>query len=185
MATQPNDDLFNFQRKAEHYRNMLANTQRYRDAWRDSLKAELIATLREAIEAGRLDATVEERQDIVNLGAVVLSLGLAHSGLGENVGENIRRELVKTNGALVYQQLFNGKILVLINFPHIEKYGQPQPPRQIAIYRPEELKRPYLIRHLEEFITEMANWEDFDDERPESQQRIGFKLNFEQEQAKK
>ena len=29
------------------------------------------------------------------------------------------RDLIKQNGSLVYQQLFNGKILVLINYPYI------------------------------------------------------------------
>ena len=111
-------------------------------------------------------------------------MGSVKSGLGEPVGDGLHRDLIKQNGSLVYQQLFNGKILVLINYPYIEKYGQPQPPKTIAIYRPEELKEPYFIRHLETFITEIINWEDYDDDRPDENQRIGFKMNFEQEAVK-
>ena len=58
----------------------------------------------------------------------------------------------------------------------IEGYGQPRPPKTIAIYRPDEIKGPYLVRHMESFISEVTNWEDYDDDEPH--QRIGFHLNF-------
>ncbi len=90
----------------------------------------------------------------------------------QKVNEHINRDLIKFNGALIYQQLFNGKIVVVINYPQIEDYSQPKPPKTIAIYRPEELKEPFLIRHLEEFVQEITNWEDYDDDEP--MQRIGF-----------
>jgi hypothetical protein len=175
-------ELSNFKKKVEHYKEILENTQRYRKAWKTSLKKNIIKKLEELAKAGGLDCTIEERNDIENLEAVVLTLGHSESGLGEPVGSDLRRDLIKQNGSLGYQQLFNGKILVLINFPFIEKYGQPQPPKTIAIYRPEELKDAYILRHLETFMTDVTAWEDYDDDLPEPNQRIGFKMNFQQEQ---
>ena len=174
-------DYLNFQRKVERYQEILKNGEHYRALWQKQLKKNLLNLLQKAADAAKLLCTVEERSDIQNLEAVVLSLGSSHSGLGEPVGEGMHRDLIKQNGSLVYQQLFNGKVLVLINYPFIEKYGQPQPPKTLAIYRPEELKEPYIIRHLETFITDITDWEDYDDDRPDDNQRIGFKLNFEQE----
>ncbi|MBK8969601.1 MAG: hypothetical protein IPM36_23660 [Lewinellaceae bacterium] len=174
-------DYQNFQRKVERYQEILKNTAQYRARWHDSLKKELLELLQKAVDSANLTCTVEERSEIKNLEAVVLTLGSTKSGLGEPVGEGLHRDLIKQNGSLVYQQLFNGKILVLINYPYIEKYGQPQPPKTLAIYRPEEIKEPYVIRHLEGFITEVTEWEDYDDDRPDENQRIGFKLNFEQD----
>lgn len=174
-------DYLNFQRKATRYQEVLDNVRTNRAIWHKSLKKDIQSLLKKAAEFAKLTCSVEARADIHNLEAVALSLGSSHSGLGEPVGEGLHRDLIKQNGSLVYQQLFNGKILVLINYPYIEKYGQPQPPKTIAIYRPEELKEPYFIRHLETFITEITNWEDYDDDRPDENQRIGFKLNFEQE----
>lgn len=171
----------NFKRKVEHYKEVLDNTQRYREVWKTSLRQTVIDRLTELATAGGLECTIEERADIENLEAIVLTLGHSESGLGEPVGSDLRRDLIKHNGSLVYQQLFNGKILVLINFPFIEKYGQPQPPKTIAIYRPEELKDAYILRHLETFMTDVTAWEDYDDDLPEPNQRIGFKMNFEQE----
>ncbi len=147
------------------------------------LKKNIVAQLRSLLESGGLTAKVQEVSDIQNLEAVILTLGTSESGLSEDVGNGLRRDLIKQNGSLVYQQLFNGKILVLINMPYIEKYGQPQPPKTIAIYRPEELKEPYFQRHVETFITDVTAWEDYDDDQvSEPNQRIGFKMNFEKEE---
>jgi hypothetical protein len=176
-------DYFGFRRKVERYKEVLENTEHYRTFWREHLKPNLIAHLRRAAEFVGLACSVEERAEIQNLEAVVLSLGHSQSGLGEPLGEGVHRDLIKHNGSLVYQQLFNGKIMVMVNYPYIERYGQPQPPKTLAIYRPEEIKEPYIIRHLEAFISEITFWEDYDDDRPDENQRIGFKLNFEREEA--
>lgn len=166
-------------RKVDRFKEVLQNTTRYREAWHNGLKKTIIEHLRSLAETGGLTATIEERSDIQNLEAVVLTLGNAESGLAEPLGNGLRRALIKQNGSLVYQQLFNGKVLVLINYPYIEKYGQPQPPKTIAIYRPEELKEPYFLRHVETFLTDITAWEDYDDDvLPDPNQRIGFKMNF-------
>ena len=177
------EDTLNLKRKVSRYKEVLQNTINYRKAWKSTLRKNISEQLRALAAAGGLDAKVEIRDDIKNLEAVALTLGVAESGLGEPVGNGLRRDLIKQNGSLVYQQLFNGKILVLINFPFIEKYGQPQPPKTIAIYRPEELKEPYFTRHVETFVSDVTAWEDYDDDEvSEPNQRIGFKMNFEQEE---
>lgn len=177
-------DTQGLHRKVARYKEVLQNTLEYRKVWKSALKKNIKAQLHSLVEAGGLPAVLEEREDIHNLEAVVLTLGVAESGLGESLGSGLRRDLIKQNGSLVYQQLFNGKILVLINYPFIEKYGQPQPPKTIAIYRPEELKEPYFLRHVETFVSDITAWEDYDDDLvPEPNQRIGFKMNFEEEKG--
>jgi len=174
-------DSLNLQRKVDRYKEVLQDTIRYRKLWKKELKKEIIDQLQSLAKAGGLTASVETVEEIRNLEAVMLSLGVSESGLGEPVGRGMRRDLIKQNGSLVYQQLFNGKILVLINFPYIEKYGQPQPPKTIAIYRPEELKGPYFVRHVESFVSDMTAWEDYDDDLiSDPNQRIGFKMNFQE-----
>ena len=168
--------LFNLKRKVAQYNEVLKNTEEYRQVWKDSLRQGIIDNLEKLLETIGLTASVDCRSDMENLEAVVLSLGESQSGMYQQVNESIRRHLIKHNGSLIYQQLFNGKIIVLINYPFIESYGKPRPPKNVAIYRPEELKEPFYIRHLEEFIQEITNWEDYDDDEPH--QRIGFHLNF-------
>ena len=171
-------DLFNLKRKVSHYQEVLQHTQDYRKAWKESLKEDITANLTKLNEATHLGAKVEERSQMENLEAVVLTLGDVKSGMYQHVNDDFQRHLMKHNGSLVYQQLFNGKVIVLINYPFIENYGQPKTPKTIGIYRPEELKEPFYIRHMEEFIKGITNWEDFDDDEPG--QRIGFHFNLNQ-----
>jgi len=170
-------DLFNLKRKVDTYKEVLENTKNYRQQWHQNLKDSIIQTLTNIIEATGLEAKITTKGEIDNLEAVVLSLGDMASGLSQHVGEKLKRELIKHNGSLIYQQLFNGKVIVLIQYPMIENYGEPRPPKTIAIYRPEELKEPFFIRHVEDFIKEITDWEDFDDDEPNK--KIGFKMNFE------
>ncbi|MEL7118095.1 MAG: hypothetical protein AAFO07_01600, partial [Bacteroidota bacterium] len=169
-----NADLFNLKRKVTQYKEVLKNTRAYREVWKNELKAKIQNTLQQLVDATELEAKIDLREEMENLNAIVLSLGESKSGMYQEVSEDIKRHLIKHNGSLVYQQLFNGKIIVLINYPFIENYGQPHPPKTIAIYRPEELKEPYFIRHMEEFLQEITKWEDYDDDEPTK--RIGFKL---------
>ncbi len=167
----------NLQRKAEEYRRVLDNTVAYREVWQQTLAEEIIAALRATAESIDLSATIERRGQIDHLEAITLSLGNVGSGMIKEVVNGVRRNLIKHNGSLVYQQLFNGKVIVIIQYPFIEDYGERQAPKTIAIYRPEELRAPYFQRHVEELLTEATKWEDYDDDEPH--QKIGFKLNFE------
>jgi len=172
-------EVRNLVRKVKKYKEVIGNTKEYRKVWKEQLKEDIIEDLEEMIELSGLDAKVISKTQIENLEAVVLTLGESKSGLFHKVNEEIDRHMIKHNGALLYQQLFNGKIMVMINYPYIENYGQPHQPKTLAIYRPEELKKPYLIRHMEEFISEITLMEDFDDDEPN--QKIGFELNFQEE----
>ena len=46
----------------------------------------------------------------------------------------------------------------------------------MEIIRPEELTIPFILRYVEEFLTEVVEWEDFDDDMPEKMgmNPIGF-----------
>ncbi len=171
-----NNDLSNLKRRVEQYKEILSNTRAYRTTWKESLRDEIVGLLKKMSEETGLGAEVEVKSDLENLEAIVLSLGDSKSGMYQQVSDDIKRHMIKNNGALIYQQLFNGKIMVLINYPFIEGYGQPAPPKTVAIYRPEELKTPFFVRHMEEFIGEITNWEDYDDDEPNK--RLGFELNF-------
>jgi hypothetical protein len=173
--------MINLKRKVSQYKEVLQNTEKYRAAWHESIKQNIIDSLQELIDATELGASIEERAEMENLQAVVVTLGEVKSGMFQQLGTDIQRHLIKHNGSLIYQQLFNGKIIVLINYPFIESYGEPNPPKTIAIYRPEELSKVYYTRHLEEFVQEITKWEDYDDDEPNK--KIGFNLNFPQAES--
>ncbi len=172
------DELINLKTKVTSYNEILSNTQNYRSVWQSDLKNFIIKRLEYIINQTGLKAEVQVNTQMENLESVVLSLGKQASGIGEKLSENATRPLIKHNGMLIYQQLFNGKVEVLLVLPFIEGYGKPVPPKMVAIYRPEEIIQPFIIRHVELFLKEVVNWEDYDDDQQIPAQPIGFQLPF-------
>lgn len=177
MSTLLTDlNLENLKNKVKNYDSVIQNTTIYRQNWADSLREQITADL-EAIcsEAGIAHEIIHNKQ-YKNLEAILLSLGTGKSGIAETVKPDIETHLIRHNGSLLYQQIFNGKILVQIHYPSIDKYMEPRPPKTIAIYRPEEIKTPFILRHIETLITEITAWEDYDDEETVMPARIGFNI---------
>ncbi len=162
--------------KVYKYKQVLENTHKFREEWNVDIKPMLEKTLGEIIlQASLPKASVIIRDNIDNLESIVLDLGRSSSGISESIDDSgVKRTMIKSNGSLIYQQLFNGKIIVMIISPHIEGYGQPKPPTTIEILRPDELKAPFIIRHMELFLKDITEWEDFDDDQPQKSNTIGF-----------
>ena len=172
------EDLTNLKRKVKEYQEILSNTVHYRERWKSGLKETIKSELQRMLDETALEGEIEIKDDVHNLEAIVLSLGEEKSGIYEKINKEVKRPLIKHNGSLIYQQLFNGKVMAMITYPVIEGYGQPKPPKTIAIYRPEEIKPPFLVRHMEEFMREVTDWEDYDDDDKGPSQKIGYSLNF-------
>ena len=175
LKSQTQMDTGTLLAKVNKYKQVLENTGKYRLAWHSDVKPMLSKTLEEILKQSDLPkAEIVVRDNIENLEAVILELGRSSSGISENVEDSgVKRTMIKSNGSLIYQQLFNGKIMVMILSPHIEGYGQPKPPLTLEILRPDELKVPFIIRHMEAFLKDITDWEDFDDEEQKSA-TIGF-----------
>jgi len=163
--------------KVNDYENIRNNTKAYRELWNSEIKPMLRSHLESVIKETGLKANVDERTEMDNLEAIVLDLGQEESGIGRRVTDNLNKSLIRYNGMLVYQQLFNGKIIIMIVPPFIEGLGQPKPPFNLEILRPEELKPPFILRHVEKLLKEVTEWEDYDDDLPEKK-AIGFQTGF-------
>lgn len=165
--------------KTNRYKEVLQNTITYRKQWGSNIRPLVKETLEDFLRQSGIKGTVKVQEKINNLEAIVLDLGKSASGISENMEDtDIKRTMIKSNGALVYQQLFNGKIMIMIVSPYIEGYGDPKPPITMEILRPEELKQPFILRHLESFLKDITEWEDYDDDEPQKAsvgfQPIGF-----------
>lgn len=164
--------------KAADYKNILKNTIEYRKQWGKVMKPLITETLEEILKQTGLEGKIINEDKIDNLESIILDLGKSSSGIYENVGDtDIKRSMIKSNGALIYQQLFNGKVMVMMVNPYIEGYGEPKPPQPLEILRPEELKQGFILRHMETFLKEITQWEDYDDDEPSTKDAftpIGF-----------
>ena len=163
--------------KVNNYQEVRNNTKEYREAWNSEIKPMLHKHLQNIIKKTGMKATVEEKTEMDNLEAIVLDMGQEESGISQRVTDKLNKSLIRYNGMLVYQQLFNGKIVIMIVPPFVEGLGQPKPPYNLEILRPDELKAPFLYRHIERLLKELTDWEDFDDDVPEKKS-IGFQTGF-------
>lgn len=161
--------------KVAEYKKIVENTHEYRRDWKEHLKAFIMSEITKMAKSADLDIVIKVQDNVGNLEAVTCSLGRSSSGIYERIDEDTNKPLIKHNGTLIYQQLFNGKVQVMIMLPYIEGFGDAPPPRLVGIYRPQELKQPFLERHMEEFIKTVTNWEDFDDDE-QAPAKIGFHL---------
>jgi hypothetical protein len=169
------DDYNGLISKVSRYQSILTNTKSYRERWSSFLKQQIVDELENMLKVTKLEGKIEVQDKVRHLEFINLSLGSEESGISEIINDKTDKPLIKHNGSLVYQQLFNGKIQVMIGYPYIEGFGEPRTPKVIAIYRPEEIKTPFLIRHMEDFIKEITQWEDYDDDdQPAS--KIGFQM---------
>ena len=169
------DDYNGLIAKVQRYQTVLANTKTYRERWGKQLKALIVSELENMLKVTGLQGTIETSDKVKHLEYVILSLGSEESGISEIINEKVDKPLIKQNGTLIYQQLFNGKIQVMITYPFIEGFGEPRPPKIISIYRPEEVKTPFIVRHMEDFIKEITQWEDYDDD-DQVAAKIGFNV---------
>jgi len=169
------DDYNGLIGKVERYKSVLANTKTYRERWKTQLKALIVSELENMLKVTGLQGTIETTDKVKHLEYIILSLGSEESGISEIISDKLQKPLIKQNGSLVYQQLFNGKVQVMIGYPFIEGFGEPRPPKIIAIYRPEEVKTPFIVRHMEDFIKEITHWEDYDDD-DQIAAKIGFNV---------
>jgi len=177
-------DLGTLQSKVNNYHEIIANTKSYRADWPTQVIPQLQKVLNNIIKETKLDAKVVLKDTMENLNIVIMSLGQEYSGIAEKIEDSdTNRPMIKNKGALVFQQLFNGKILIMIMMPYIEGYGEPQPPRTVEILRPQELTDMFIIRYVEEFMRAVIEWEDYDDDGKKQGQLapIGFQSEILQE----
>jgi len=168
-------DLGTLPSKIAKYQEILQNTESYRKAWEEGLRDKIVDTLKSMMKEFNLTVEIDIRDGLKNLESVVLSLGVVPSGIYEPVGDQFRKKLYKGNGMLIFQQMYNGKIYVMMTYPHIEQVANPKPPKTLEIIRPEELTEGYILRYLETFFSEIIEWEDYDDDVPTT---IGFNTGF-------
>ena len=178
-------DLRTIKRKVNEYQEIIENTKSYRADWPSTIIPQLEKVLNLVVKESNLNAKIIVKDAMENLNIVMLSLGQEYSGISEKLEDSdTKRQMIKNNGSLVFQQLFNGKILVMVMFPFIENYGQPQQPKTLEILRPHELSDNMILRYVEEFLRDVIEWEDYDDDGQKQGQQvspIGFQTEVVQD----
>ncbi len=174
--------------KLSAYQQVLMNTTVFRKAWTVSVKEKIRNTLQDFIASSGLNARIIENTDMENLESITMDLGRSSSGIAQSKDTaEIRNFMIKNNGGLIYQQLFNGKIMAMVNQPHIEGYGERKEPQFVEIVTPDEINEVLVLEHVEIMLEILTQWEDFDDEGPQKKtvfNPIGFQHSVNPDDAK-
>jgi hypothetical protein len=165
--------------RAKKYTNILQQVLDFRDKWGEELKSFILDTTKNILEQTGINANVEVEERFENLESITISLGKSISGISEKVDGFTKRTIIKDRGALMYSQLFNGKVQAWMTYPIIEGLMQPKPPKMIGIYAPQEFNEDLILSNFDDFFKELIEWENYDDDQPghEAMNRIGFGFN--------
>ncbi len=159
--------------KVKSMNSILKNTESYRKEWKKNKKKMIINNLEKIVKESGLIAEVIVHDQFEGLEAISLTTGTKESGIYEKVSKAVKKPLIRIGGMLMFQQLFNGKISIWVNYPYIEGIGDPKAPKMLEIVRPHELKDVNILRYAEQFIDAITEWEDYDDDIPPAP-GIGF-----------
>lgn len=160
---------------AEKYQTLLQNVENYRKEWSKSLKKTIIRELKVLMKAIEIDGEISEEEKVKGLEVVALRLGKGRSGIYEQINKDEKQDFFKDRGALMFSQLFNGKVQVWMTYPLIEGLMEPRPPRLLGIFAPPEFNNELILNQVDKFLRELIQWEDYDDDEPaEKRASIGF-----------
>lgn len=162
--------------RAKKYTDVLQQVVDFREAWGSSLKQEILDTIDKVLAQTGISANIEIEERFEHLESITVSLGKNISAISEKIADNTSRPIVKDMGAMVYSQLFNGKVQCWMTYPLIEGLMQPKQPKMIGIYAPAEFNEELILGNFDSFFKELIEWENYDDDQPgaEATTRIGF-----------
>ena len=168
--------------RAKKYTEILNQVIIFRNEWAKTLKKFIINESETILKHTGIVANIEVEEQFENLESITISLGKSISGIAENIMADVKRNIIKDQGSLIYSQLFNGKIQAWMTYPIIEGLMQPKPPKMIGIYAPPEFNEKLIMSNFDDFFKELIEWENYDDDQPgHSSGKIGFGLISSQE----
>lgn len=161
--------------KASKYKSLLNTVDVYRTQWNKKLKKFIIKESKAILAATEIEADVDDESTVHGLEAITIKFGMRKSGIYQKMDSGEEKAIWKDYGALIFGQLFNGKVQVWMTYPILEGLMEPRPPKMIGIYAPPEFNEELVLSNIETFINELIAWEDYDDDVPsEKSNAIGF-----------
>ena len=153
------------------YGEELANIEARRNQWINRTRDEIYKTLGNIKNLAKIEDLVTQK--VVgdnNSEAVNIGFPDRHSGIVYRIGGEIS-VAVKYGGYLSFSQIYNGKIVVFIEYPYVEKYVGKTEHKLLSVHEPSDFTEDLVFSYFENFIKEMILWESRDINP------IGFKIN--------
>lgn len=126
-------------------------------AWQSEVKDFIKDTLQALQEEHNIAGKIKEEDKITNIEAIYLDMGQSTTEIKVTDAEE-PKQVKRSEGSLMYSQLYNGKISVWIRYPKIKKLMKRKAPKIIEVYEPKDLSTADITEHLQLFFQELTDW---------------------------
>jgi len=151
--------------KTEAYHKALQKIQQRHQEWVQQAKPLILQTLDKIVQGVPNEWYVglqeynEKAAQSINLESASLHLKNMYSGIVYKTIDSVK-SYVKYGGMLSYAQTYNRTIAVIIYYPHIEQWVEKREPLFLGNFEPSEITEVLIMKHLENFLDAMTEWED-------------------------
>lgn len=155
----------NIENAFEKYIGTLKKTNERRELWTNETKAKIVETLTLINNTFNFDWHVQKIEGILNYQTINICFNNKTSGILDAETEpttgkqKVAKAYIKYGGYLAYCQSYNGKINVIIGFPHIEEWVSKMDIKVIDTIDPSEVTEELISTHMVKFLDTMTEWE--------------------------
>lgn len=150
----------NIEQKVKELKNSIENVGKRREQWNNTTKDLIVTTLNNIKQKYDIDCNVYVNDFWRNGETVILSFGINPSGIIEENDKGIK-SFTKHGGSLMFSQVFNGEIYVVIKKPYIEGVVEETNGEFQEKISPEKISEEYIKIQVTEFLQKMIDWENF------------------------
>jgi len=153
-------DLTGIINKFNDLNNALGQIEENRKLW-ESEKKDLIGnTLAEIINTSNLKGFTAFNDDAYkNHENVIFSRNDSRSGIVLTSSDGGFKSFIKEGGSLIFSQVYNGNIDVIMTLPHIEDIIPASDPIKLGVLNPKDITEDSICNYVERFIEELRDWE--------------------------
>lgn len=141
----------------QHYQVAKQQVLDRQASWQQEVKPFIRQTLQALKTQNQLDGEIKEENKITNIEAIYLDLGQTGTEIQVKDGKE-KKSLKRSEGSLMYSQLYNGKISVWIRYPKIQKLMKRKEPKILEVCEPLDLQAEHIEKHLSVFYEELTSW---------------------------
>ncbi len=166
-------NLENIKQRAAHLIAVDASLSLMRETWATTTEPFLVKTLLEIQRNIPLLWSVSRNEVRKNMEGVELVMNTVSSGISEG-GVVAPKIIAKIGAKIIFAQNYHGHVCVMTQMPILEGLMQPSPPNLQAIVPPEKVDETFVMTFVENFLIELADWEDGETSDNSEHRTIGF-----------
>ena len=156
------------------YQTLLQCTGAHQARWNATIKEFIYQCLSELASSPKPLKAIKD-ESVRNFDTVCVGFIPSPTNIVIKIGQGAQG-LTKFGGFLFYSQVYNGKVLVGISYPYVEKLQDQVPNKGLALLDPEEITEIKILEHVELFLKELFKNESSPSMEEELKRRgtIGF-----------